>query len=382
MTLALFGGTPVIQGQLPRYNSIGPDEVEAVKQAVSHSALSGFLGGNLRGGQYVQRLEELWAEKFRTRHAIACNSATSGLLAAYAVLGVGPHSTVATTCLTMSGTIAPAVLLGAIPVFCDVDRETFNFRTNTHLSSKVDVVTTTNLFGHPSDVRALRKYGRPIIEDNAQAILAMEGDKYAGTIGDIGCWSMNVHKQLNCGEGGVVTTDDDTLADKLRAFINHGEMRAENVGLNLRMTEYTAAMAISQLSRVEEIVDGRVSQAEAVIEAMDAEYLTSPVTREGCTHVYYNTAFKYDAKKLGLPREKFVAVMAAEGIPLVAGYVTPLYRLKAFEKYTRSCPVAEELHDKTMVYWSNCEWSPSKEQIAQFGAALKKIEANITKLRE
>ncbi len=119
--LAMFGGQMVIRQPLAKYNSISGEEVSLVRQAVKTMPLSGFLGGNQRGGHYVQRLEELWAHKFKVEHAIACNSATSGLLAACAAARVGPLSTVVTTPFTMSATAAAPRILGSDIVFGEIE---------------------------------------------------------------------------------------------------------------------------------------------------------------------------------------------------------------------------------------------------------------------
>lgn len=353
--------------------------------------LSGYLGGKTHGGVYIQRFEELWAQKFDSSHAIACNSATSGLLAACMAIGLGSGDEVITTPYTMSGTIAPAVLLGANVIFGDVDPETFCLKPSLDLlTAKTKAVIVTNLFGHPAELAWWRKtadtHGFYLIEDNAQSPLAKENSSYAGNIGHIGVDSLNVHKPLQAGEGGVIRTNDDGLAHRLRLAINHGEMASQSsfpgVGLNLRMTEITAAIAITQLARADEIVENRINQAEGLTSAASGiEWLTPPKVRDGCRHVYYTWSFLYDQEKLGIPRELFIRAMEAEGFPLVNGYVAPLYRLPAFAKYARSCPVAEALHDSKLGFFENCSWTLTADQIQQFGEALKKIEDNIGPLR-
>ena len=211
-----------------------------------------------------------------------------------------------------------------------------------------------------------------------KAPLAMEDGRYAGTIGHMGVYSLNVHKHLHAGEGGIVCTDDAELANRVRLFRNHGELAGGNIGLNLRMTEVTAAVARAQLARIDELVGSRVTQAERLIKAMARPWLKPPTVREGCTHVYYMIPFLFDEAKAGFTRHHFVTEMGKMGMALTEGYVAPLYKLKAFQPYARPCPVAEELHYKTMVCFENCAWSIFEGQYEQISEIMDGIEKKAT----
>ena len=378
--LAINGGKPEVKGMIKPYNSIGVREGDAAETCAYHDALSGYLGGQLRGGKYVCALEDAWSERFRVKHAIACNSATSGLLAAAFAVGLTRGDKFVVSPYTMSATAAAPMFTGAEPMFCDVEDDTFCLSAaNVSATEPYKAIVATNLFGHPSQLLRLELECRIyrencyLIEDNSQSPFAMENGKYAGTFGDIGVFSYNVHKHLQCGEGGICVTDNDELADKLRAFINHGEMAGGAIGLNLRLPEISAAIALAQLNRADELIGGRVEQARAIIDAIgDIPGLRPPVTREGCSHVYYTIPFLVENK-----RAEFVAALKAEGVPLCEGYVAPLYRLPAFAKYARPCPVAEGLHDRRLFYFENCAWSATKERSEQIGNAFKKVAEEI-----
>jgi len=327
--------------------------------------LSGFLGGQREGGYHVQALEAAWQETFGVKYAVSCNSATSGLLMACMAADVGSvRSVVATSPFTMSGTIAPAVLLGASVEFSDIGEDYFCWSS---VSEDAEVLITPNIFGHPS-------VGKPrtfiVIEDNAQAIFSKYRDKYAGTVGHMGVWSLNVHKQIQAGEGGIVTTDSDILAWRLQEARNHGElMLSPVVGLNLRMTEVTAAIALVQLKKAKQIVSERVEIAEALTEQVKGiPGITPPAVCPGCTHSYYVWAVKTT-----LNRTKLVRALNAEGFPIREGYVQPLYRLPAFSRFERSCPVAERMHDIELMTYENCGYTPSANQIKQIGEAFRKV---------
>lgn len=374
--LAIFGGTPAVSGPLAPFNTIGKEEKQAAVLALSEP-LSGFLGGEPRGGKHVRTLEERWCSVFGSRFAIACNSATSGLLAACAAAGVEPGDTVVTTPFTMSATAAAPTFLGADIDFVDVEAETFCIDHRCRIPVRAAVVT--NLFGHPASVKSLRAWcdrnrdsGVPtaLIEDNSQSPWSTENGRYAGTIGHMGVWSLNVHKHMQTGEGGIVTTDDPDLAARLRGFINHGEMAGGQVGLNLRMTELTAAIACVQLAKGPETVARRRAIAERLSAAIrDLPGLTPPAVRDGCTHSYYIWAVLLD----GIPRERFAAALRAEGVPLRCGYVAPLYRLPAFADFAKPCPIAEDLHDRRLVLLETCSFDPTDAQVAQIGDAFAKV---------
>lgn len=372
-------------GQIRRFNSFGAlerAELEnfAFDAEVLGVPLSGYLAGKKRGGDMVCRLEDRWEEAFHVKHSIAVNSATSGLLAASYAIGLKRGEQFSVPAMTMSATAAAPMFTGATPIFCDVDEETFGLSAAT-LPYEVPAnwpVFTANLFGHPSDLYRLRKWcdanATYLIEDNAQSPFAMADGRFAGTIGHIGVFSLNIHKPLQCGEGGIIVTNDDALADKMRDFINHGEVNGGPIGLNLRMTEATAAIAKKQLRYGPEIIRGRIEQAEAIIAAIgDIPGLRPPVVREGCRHVYYTIPFLIDGG-----RPQFCAALKAQGVPIVEGYVEPLYNLPAFNRFWRHCPVADSLHGQRLFYIENCRWDFSPGQVKEIGDAFKRAAEEIS----
>jgi len=358
-------------GPVKPFNSIGPEEKMEASIAMV-GALSGYLAGKERGGYFVRSLEDAWCETFGVKHAIACNSNTSGLMAASFVVGLRRRDHFVCPAMTMSATAAAPMFTGATPLFADVSDIDFGLKCPP-MPDTVKAIFTTNLFGHASELGrnewAVSKTDPVyLIEDNAQSPFAMAHGRHVGTLGTIGVYSLNVHKPLQAGEGGIIVTNDDAIAAELRAFINHGEHVSDRIGLNLRMPEVCAAIARVQLRRGKEIIAGRIEQAEAIIAAIgDIPGLRPPVVREGCTHVYYAIPFLVENN-----RAAFCAALRAEGVPIVEGYVDPLYRMPAFSQFARPCPVAEDLHDRRLLYWENCAWSPTSDQIKQIGDAFQK----------
>ncbi len=371
--------------KLERYNSLGGcglmSELQKFGAGLDWGTWesSGFLGGKLCRGSFVTRLEDTWAAKFEVKHAIACNSATSGLMAAVEAARIKKNMDkmlVSVPAFTMSATAAaPSVLRHAI-YFEDCEDKTFCVAEH---SRHPDVIMITNLFGSPAKLCEFRKLcdvnGQIMIEDNAQAILAKEDGKYAGTIGHIGVFSLNVHKHIQAGEGGVCVTDDDDLALYMRMFINHAEMfeNSAMVGLNLRMTEVTAFIALQQLGKVDELVMSRRKVAVELLEAIgEVPGVRMSVQRENCEHVCYAIPFLVEDS-----RGEFVRRMAREGVTLVEGYVNPLNRMMAFSKWACECPMAEDLHDRRLFYWENCAWDPTEEQIREIGETFRKVAREV-----
>ena len=375
-------------GPILNFDSIGPREQSKLVGA-SFGPLSGYLAGKERGGREVCALEDAWAETFKVKHAIACNSATSGLMAAAFAVGLKAGDEFVCPAMTMSATCAAPMFTGATPHFVDVEDETFGLICGP-MPDTTKAIFSTNLFGHPSPLGRNewdKNCGVYLIEDNSQSPFAMAHDRYAGTMGHIGVFSLNVHKPIQCGEGGVIVTDDDDLAARMRAFINHGEHVSDRIGLNLRMPEVCAAIAQVQLRRGEEIIQGRIDQATAILAAIgDIPGIRMPIVRKGCRHVYYTIPFLLsDEMRPGTAnsdvncmfptarvRAAFCAALRAEGVPIIEGYVPPLYRMPAFERFARPCPLAEDLHDRRLFYFENCAHDVTLAQTEQIGAAFRK----------
>lgn len=334
--------------------------------------LSGYKAGYSRGGRFVRELEDKWADKLHIKHAIACNSATSGLLAASAVCGVEwRHQDIAVPCFTMSATAAAPRI--AWPdhylSFMDCDPETYCSLPQHCPEQNIGQIIITNLFGQAGALTQWRMFadrlGVPLIEDASQAPFAISNDNlYAGTVGDVGVFSFNVHKHIQCGEGGMIVTDDDDLAERLRGYVNHGEcLRQSTPGLNLRMTEYCALLVLDQLDRAEDIIGSRIELADELSD-MVRDFWAPPV-REG-RHVFYIWAVRVPN------RDKVVPFLQAEGIPVRAGYVDPLYRLAAFSDWATKCPNAEKAHDKDLMIFEICSWDPDKQQLKEMKEIFKR----------
>jgi dTDP-4-amino-4,6-dideoxygalactose transaminase len=342
--LALFGGTPVRAELFPSQNTIGPLEIEAANRVLASGKLTGYQGNggeNFRGGVKVRALEEEWAAKFGVRHAIACNSATSGLFIACGAAGMDRADAGDVVVTPFSMSCSASVPLGWKHGvrFGDIERDYYCLSAESvgkhvlNTFQKYSAVIPVSLFGQPYDCEAInavaKEKGVYVIEDAAQALGSMWYDKqdvghYAGTLGDIGVYSFNLGKHLTCGEGGMIVTDNDELAMRCRLIMNHAEavvhdlakspwvdvkssaglplctsIPTENFktvyGFNLRMTEICAAIVRVQLARMDAMIQQRVDNVTHIINRLKhIPCLGMPAVRPGCTHTYYVLPLKYD----------------------------------------------------------------------------------------
>jgi len=422
--LALHGGPASVTGPFAPYRSIGEEEVEKVAEVVRSGVLSRFLGcwdEDFFGGDKVKEFEKAWAERFGVKHAVAMNSATSGLIAAIGAIGIEPGDEVIVSPYTMSASATAILVFNGIPVFADIDPRTFNLdpaAVARKITSRTRAIMVPNIFGQPADLDGLmqlaEQHGLKVIEDNAQAPTATYKGRLAGTIGHIGVFSLNYHKHIHTGEGGVCVTNDDALAEKLQLIRNHAESVVEGkgvsdltnmIGFNFRLGEIEAAIGLEQLKKIDRLVASRVALAEAVTRELSGiDELTPPHVTEGSSHVYYIYPILFDAAKAGISRNKFVEALVAEGVPaLGAGYVRPLYLLPMYQKriafgskgwpFTANgdqgpdyspgqCPVCEDLHYNRLIGFEICVHAFTPEQIRGIGKAFRKVLSHRRELQD
>ena len=394
MKLAIQGGQPVRTKPFPPHRTIGPEEKEAVCRVIDSGVLSKFLGcwhEDFYGGDEVRALEREWSAHFGVKHAIAVNSCTSGLYCAVGAIGTEPGEEIIVTPYTMSATATAALVYNAIPVFADIEPYCFCLAAESvaaRITPRTRAIMVVDLFGQPYDADAInalaKRHGLYVIEDAAQAPGARYQGKFAGTLADIGVYSLNYHKHIHCGEGGVVATDNDELAEKVRLIRNHAEAVVEAkgardlvnmIGFNYRMTELEAAVARCQLQKLTGLLEKRRDNCRYLEERLAGiPAISPPKIREGAEHAFYVHACRFDAERAGIDRDTFINAVRAElpcfsgrepeGVKLSGGYVRPLYWQPLYQQqiahgskgfpfslnpkavdYRRGlCPVAERMH--------------------------------------
>ena len=395
MTLAIQGGTPVRTTPFPAYVTIGDAEKAAVCDVLDSGCLSKYLGvwhSQFQGGIQVQAMEQEWAAYFGSQHAIAVNSCTSGLYCAVGATGIAPGEEIIVSPYTMSASAVAPLVYNALPVFADIEPHYYCLDpedVERKITDKTRAIIVVDIFGLPYAADAInaiaKKHDLYVIEDTAQAPGALYKGKFAGTLGDIGVYSLNYHKHIHCGEGGVIVTDNALLADKCRLIRNHAESVVADMGcidlsnmlgFNYRMTEIEASIARIQLQKLAQLNIQRLENVAYLEQKLDIPAIHLPKVRPHTQHVYYTHTCQFDEVQAGLSRNTYINAVRAElphherreqeGVKLSNGYVKPIYLQPLFQQkmvYGRHgypfsehnidyapglCPVAEQMHFKSV----------------------------------
>ena len=351
--LALHGGKKVINYDLSRYNSIGAEEARAVQKVIESGNLSQFIGAwspDFYGGPMVQEFEKLAADYFDVENAISVNSWTSGLITAVASLDIEPGDEIIVSPFTMCASATSIILNNAIPVFADIEEDKFCIDPSSieaNISDNTKAIMAIDIFGQSADIDAInsiaKKHDLKVISDCAQAPATFYKNKFSGTLTDIGGFSLNYHKHIHTGEGGIIVTNDGDLAERCRLIRNHaeavvhdkGEVKISNMlGYNFRLGEIEASIGIEQLKKLNGFVENRQIAAQKLIDLLHGlEGIHLPVVRDSCTHAFYIFPMRLDLDLIGVDRAKVVDALRAEGLDgLVVGYqnihMLPMYQKK------------------------------------------------------
>ena len=263
-------------------------------------------------GKFGKMLEQKFAEKFGAKYAYACTSGSAAIHIAVATINPNPGDEIITTSITDMGALTPLMYRGVVPVFAEVDPKTLNVTADTicaKISERTKAIIVTHLFGNPCEMNSImalaKEHNLPVIEDSAQTFLAKVGDKYAGTIGDIGCFSLQQGKHMTTGEGGMVVTNDEKLARHMFLYINkawgYGDVNPDHyfMALNYRISELQAAAALGQLEKLEECVSNRQRTAAMLTELLvGIDGIETPVIAPDATHVYWKYCLTVDDSKI------------------------------------------------------------------------------------
>ncbi|HJW21192.1 MAG TPA: DegT/DnrJ/EryC1/StrS family aminotransferase [Candidatus Limnocylindrales bacterium] len=301
---------------------IGPEEVQAVTDVLA--------SGMLAQGRKVAELETRWAQNCGVRHAIATSNGTTALMSILAGLGLGPGDEVITVSHTFAATANAILYTGATPVFVDIEPTTYLMDPGlieAAITPRTRVIMPVHLFGLVADMDAIaaiaERHGLTVVEDACQAHDAMYRGRKAGSFGPA-AFSLYATKNMTTGEGGLVTTDDDRLADWIRLYRNQG-MRAryqfEMLGFNFRMTDINAAIGLVQLAKLE----GNTARRRAIAARYDEAFadlpVGRPVTPPDRTHVYHQYTLD-----VGPRRDDILAALRAAGIGADIYYPIPVHR--------------------------------------------------------
>jgi perosamine synthetase len=409
-SLALLGGKPVRTKHFPSWPVIGTNDREAWSKVLESGRWCRL------NGQYAHTFENAYAELTGARHCLATANGTSALITSLNALGIGPGDEVLVPPYTFTATINAVLLQHALPVFVDTDRQTFQIdatKIEPAITSRTACIMPVHLGGNAADLDVLlaigKKHSIPVVEDACQAHLGEWKGKKVGSWGTTGCFSFQASKNLNSGEGGAVLTNDSALYEKCYAFHNNGTSRAGRRstagyaygGANLRMTEFQASLLVTQMARLEEQSKTREENARYLTRQIQEIPGISPArSYPGCTrNAYHLYMFRYDPEQFaGVPRERFIKALGAEGIPCSGGY-TPLNResflteaihskgfqsiygadrLGAYEK-NNHCPENDRLCTEA-VWFTQTMFIGERTDMDQIAEAIRKIHRHAAEL--
>jgi dTDP-4-amino-4,6-dideoxygalactose transaminase len=327
--------------------SIGRDEIKAVIEVLK--------SGMLAQGQKVKEFEEKVAEYVGVKYAIATSSGTTALHTALLAAGIKPGDEVITTPFTFIATANSILYCGAKPVFVDVDEKTFNIdpeKIEEKITEKTKTILPVHLYGQPADMEKILKicesHNLLLIEDAAQALGAEFKGKKVGSFGDCAIFSFYPTKNITTGEGGMVVTNNENIAEKCRKIRNHGEYQryfVDLVGYNYRMTEVAAAIGLAQFKKLEKFNNKRIRNAKFLTRHLkDIDEIEVPFVDKRVKHVFHQYTIKTSR------RDELREFLEKKGIQSVVYYPLPIHKQKIYQDlgYKDSLPVAEELSKKVL----------------------------------
>ena len=420
--LAINGGTKTIGQKFSVYNTMGSEEVDAASEVVKSGVLSDFVGApgkNFLGGHYVKAFESEFKNRFEIKNTVSVNSWTSGLIAMVGALGIEPGDEVLVSPWTMCASAIAILHWNAIPVFVDIDEDTFcidPMKIEEKITTRTRAILVVDIFGQSADMdqilKIAKKYDLKVISDCAQSPGARYKGMLAGTIADIGGFSFNYHKHIHTGEGGMIVTNDFLLAEKCQLIRNHAEAGIVDkpdadltnmIGYNFRLGEIESAIGIKQLAKLDRAIHSRQRAASFLTDIIkDIDGLTAPLVRAECSHVYYFYAMKHNTKLTGVTRDRVYDALIAEGVPFISKKYENLHMLPMFLKKQcygskhfpwsinknvkyiyggGTCEVAERLNKDEYIGIFMCGSNYEDHEINLVGEAIKKVYSNLDTLR-
>ena len=318
---------------------LGQEEKQAILQVID--------SGQLAQGKRVKAFEEAFAAVCGVKHAVATSSGTTALHAAVLAHGIGPGDEVITTPFTFIASANAAVFTGARRVFVDIDERSYNIdpcRIEAAITPRTKAILPVHLFGNPCDMDAImaiaKKHGLIVIEDACQAHGATVQGRKVGSFGT-GCFSFYPTKNITTAEGGIVTTNDDVIADRLRLIRSHGQRERyyhESIGYNFRMTEIQAAIGLAQLEKLASFTRARQEHARYLSERLQG--VVTPTFAPGLEHVFH----QYTIRVPDAERDALAEHLHEKGIGTMIYYPVPVHRQKVYLDmgYNDHLPVAEQ----------------------------------------
>ncbi len=394
--LAITGGSPSRSKPWPQW----PVWDETEERALLEVLRSGQWWSV--GGAKVPEFEAAFAALHDAEYATCVTNGTAALEVALRALRIGHGDEVIVPPYTFVATASSVLAVGAIPIFADIDADSLNIdpaRIEEAITPRTKAIIPVHIAGGPADLDGIcaiaAQHGLKVIEDAAQAHLAEWNDTRVGAIGDLGTFSFQASKNLNCGEGGIVITNNEEWAERVWSVHNVGRPRSGRwyehsiLGGNFRMTEWQAAILIAQLARLGDQTERRTANAAVLtnlmrqIPGISVADVDPRITR----HAYHLFMFRYNPHEFGgKSRDEFIDAVNSEGVPCGSGYV-PLYREALFERiqagddsridyrsFADRCPVCEAACKETVWLFQTQLLGPESD-MADIAGAVAKIRS-------
>jgi dTDP-4-amino-4,6-dideoxygalactose transaminase len=397
--LAIQGGNPIRSKPFPEW----PVWDEAEERQLLEVLRSGSWWSQ-RPGSKVEQFELAFAPTHEAKYGRCVTSGSAALQVSLRAIGIDYGDEVIVPPYTFVATAAACLLVGAVPVFADIHPETYNLdpaRIEEQITARTRAIIPVHIGGCPADMDAILRIAQQhdlrVIEDACQAHAAAWDGHKVSSMGDLGCFSFQASKNINAGEGGIILTNNEELAERCWSLRHYGHTRTgvryqhEVLGDNNRLSEWQAALLLAQLSRMEDLAERRekngtyLAQQLTPIEGIEPQKRDARVTQ----HAYHLFILRYHREAfLGLSRDHFLKALQAEGIPCSRGYV-PLYRTNAIPAevarlqklisgrqapYERpDCPVTERACEEEGVWLTQDLLLGTKNDMDDIAEAIAKI---------
>jgi perosamine synthetase len=326
---------------------LGREELEAVREV--------FESGELVQGKKVRLFEEKFAEYIGVKHAVAVINGTAALDLALKVLNLSPRDEVVTSAFSFVASGNCALYQGAKPVFADINAKTFNINPSDvakKITAKTKAIIPVHLFGQPAEMKELGEIAEEhkvaLIEDAAQAHGAEYKGQKVGCTGFIGCFSFYPTKNMTTGEGGIITTNSNEAAERVRLLRDHGQLGKYShvvLGYNYRMTEVSAAVGLVQLKKLDKYNEKRRENAKNLTEGIRRiKGLTPPFVADGVKHVFNQFVVRVE-ENFNMKRDKLAEHLKKLGVGVAVHYPMPIYQQPLYVELgygKTNCPLAED----------------------------------------
>lgn len=327
-----------------------------IEQEEIDNVVEVLKSGMIAQGPKVSEFEEKFAQWIGTKYGISTSSGTTALHTALLACGIGEGDEVITVGFTFAATSNSVLYTGARPVFVDIDEDTFTMdpsKIEDAITDKTKAILVVQLYGQSADMDPIldiaHKHNLLVIEDAAQAHGAEYKGRKVGTLGDVACFSFYPTKNMTTGEGGMITTDNEEIANMARIYRAHGssvKYHHDYLGYNFRSTDIAAAIGLAQLKKIDSFNDKRNENASYLTDGLkDVNGVVPPVVKEGNKHVFHQYTIKVDGD-----RDKWLDFLNEKGIGCGVYYPIPLYNQKLYKDlgYNQSCPVTDKIVDEVI----------------------------------